>query len=65
MKKYFYEEFVRVDETFNKDKLDFYGEASPLSTEEQKEFERLKSWLETTVDGSLSDLSPTPKRGFV
>lgn len=32
-----------------------------FETEEQKEFERLKKWLETTVDGSLSDLSPTPK----
>ena len=31
-----------------------------FETEEQKEFERLKKWLETTVDGSLSDLSPTP-----
>ena len=31
-----------------------------FETEEQKEFERLKQWLETTVDGSLSDLSPTP-----
>ena len=32
-----------------------------FETEEQKEFERLKKWLETTVDGSLSDLSPAPK----
>lgn len=31
-----------------------------FETDEQKEFERLKKWLETTVDGSLSDLSPTP-----
>lgn len=31
-----------------------------FETSEQKEFERLKKWLETTVDGSLSDLSPTP-----
>ncbi len=31
-----------------------------FETEEQKEFERLKKWLETTVDGSLSDLSPSP-----
>ncbi|MBR5243181.1 MAG: helicase [Thermoguttaceae bacterium] len=32
-----------------------------FETEEQKEFERLKKWLETTLDGSLSDLSPAPK----
>lgn len=31
-----------------------------FETSEQKEFERLKKWLETTADGSLSDLSPTP-----
>lgn len=31
-----------------------------FETEEQKEFERLKEWLETTDDGSLSDLAPTP-----
>ncbi|MBR4833396.1 MAG: helicase [Thermoguttaceae bacterium] len=31
-----------------------------FETEEQKEFERLKKWLETTVDGSLSDLAPGP-----
>ena len=38
MKTYSYEEFVRVDENFEKGKIDFYGEMSPLSTVEQKEF---------------------------
>ncbi len=38
MKKYMYEEFVRVDERFQAGKIDFYGELSPLSAVEQKEF---------------------------
>lgn len=38
MKKYSYEEFVRVDDSFAEGKLDFYGELSPLSVEEQKTF---------------------------
>lgn len=38
MRKYSYEEFVRVDKNYCKDRLDFYGELSPLSSTEQKEF---------------------------
>lgn len=38
MKTYSYEEFVCVDEKFENGKLDFYGDLSPLSALEQKEF---------------------------
>ncbi len=38
MKKYSYEEFVRVDDAFVEGKIDFYGDLSPLSTSDQKEF---------------------------
>ena len=38
MKQYLYEEFVKVDNDFVGEKLDFYGERSPLSINEQKEF---------------------------
>ena len=44
MRKYSYEEFVRVDDGFAEGKLDFYGEFSPLSVGEQKEF--LKKYAE-------------------
>ena len=38
MKKTVYEEFIRFDKKFDKDKLDFYGEFSPLDEQEKKEF---------------------------
>ncbi len=38
MKKYYNEEFIRIDERFCKGTLDFYGKASPLSQTEQKDF---------------------------
>lgn len=38
MKKHLYEEFVRVDSSFTQDKLDFYGDLSPLTADEQKLF---------------------------
>ncbi len=38
MKKTVYEEFIRFDQNFTKDKLDFYGEFSPLNEKEKKEF---------------------------
>lgn len=38
MKQYSYEEFVRVDHSFTAGNIDFYGELSPLSQADQKEF---------------------------
>lgn len=38
MKKYSYEEFIRYDRNFCRDKLDFYGDSSPLDECGQKEF---------------------------
>ena len=38
MKKTVFEEFIRFDKKFDKDKLDFYGDYSPLTEQEKKEF---------------------------
>ncbi len=38
MKKFTYEELVRYDDKFSCDKLDFYGEFSPLDTAGRKEY---------------------------
>ena len=58
MNKYLYNEFIRYDERFTKEKNEFYGEYSPLSSEESREF--LEKYAEAKLEeyGMNSIFSP-------